>query len=183
MNYICLFCLFLWHYVVVNYQLVILLFTDIFWENMKRTVITINSFFMRIPKLVPEFWLSAFSFLTSREVRLGSLVTFDPNFDPLKMRNVKKEEYFLLLLFWEESESAIRFWFWQLWNFDPCGGSYFDPLTFGPLDLALPEHFLTKQTCSIEAHGQFLRMVQRRNDIYPIVRGLLGRTRSTMREA
>ena len=63
------------------------------------TVITINSFFMKIPKLVSEFGLSVFLFLISREVRLGSLVTFDPNFDPLKMRNEKKEEYFLLLLF------------------------------------------------------------------------------------
>ena len=63
------------------------------------TVITINSFFMKIPKLVSEFGLSVFLFLISREVRLGSLMTFDPNFDPLKMRNEKKEEYFLLLLF------------------------------------------------------------------------------------
>ena len=40
--------------------------------------------------MVPEFLLSACIFLTSREVRLGSLVTFDPSFDPLKMRNEKK---------------------------------------------------------------------------------------------
>ena len=66
---------------------------------MKITVITINSFFIKIPKLVSEFGLSVFLFLISHEVRLGSLVTFDPNFDPLKMRNEKKEEYFLLLLF------------------------------------------------------------------------------------
>ena len=137
--------------------------TDIFWENLKMTVITINSFFMKIPKLVSEFGLSVFLFLISHEVRLGSLVTFDPNFDPLRMINTKKEDYFLMLLFWEESKSAIRFWFWQLWNFDPCGGSYFDPLTFDPLGLTLPEHFLTKQTCSIEAHGHYLRMVQRRS--------------------
>ena len=47
-----------------------------------------------------------------------------------------------------------------------------DPLTFDPLGLTLPEYFLKKQTCSIEAQGQYLRMVQRRNDIYPIVSGL-----------
>ena len=128
---------------------------------------------MKIPKLVPEFRLSEFIFLTSRDIRLGSLMTFDPNFNPFNMRNEKKEEYFLLLLFWEESKTAIRFWFWQLWNFDPCEGSYYNPLTFDPLELALPEHFLTEQTCSIEAHGQFLWMVQPRNDIYLIVSGLL----------
>ena len=54
---------------------------------------------MGIPKLVSEFGLSAFLFLTSREIRLGSLMTFDPNFDLLQMTNEKKEEYFLLLLF------------------------------------------------------------------------------------
>ena len=54
---------------------------------------------MGIPKLVSEFGLSVFLFLISREVRLGSLMTFDPNFDLLKMTNEKKEEYFLLLLF------------------------------------------------------------------------------------
>ena len=80
---------------------------------------------MGIPKLVSEFGLSAFLFLTSREIRLGSLMTFDPNFDLLKMTNEKKKEYFLLLLFLK--------------------------------------HFLTKQTGSIEAHGHYLRMVQRRS--------------------
>ena len=53
---------------------------------------------MGIPKLVSEFGLSAFLFLTSRDIRLGSLMTFDPNFDLLKMTNEKKEEYFLVLL-------------------------------------------------------------------------------------
>ena len=97
--------------------------------------------------------------MTSCEVRFGSLMTFDPSFDPFKMRNEKKEKYFLLLLFFR--------WFWQLWNFDPRRASYFDPL-----ELALPKHFLTKQTCSFEAHGQFLRIVQLGNDIYLIVSGL-----------
>ena len=107
----------------------------------KLTVITINSFFMRIPKLVPEFWLSAFIFLTSLPGRLGSLLTFDPNFDPLKMRNEKKEEYFLLLLFWEESKSAIRFWFWKLWNFDPHGDHTLTPWPLTPWNLHFPNIF------------------------------------------
>ena len=36
-------------------------------------------------------------------------------------------------------------------------------LLFDPLGLTLPKHFLTKQTCSIEAHGHYLRMVLRRS--------------------
>ena len=119
---------------------------DQFWKKILRLSsgrYIFCTIFMRIPKMVPEFLLSACIFLTSREVRLGSLVTFDPHFDPLKMRKRKKEEYFLLLLFWEESKSAIRFWFWQLWNFDPCGGSYLEvePLTFDPWNLHFPNFF------------------------------------------
>ena len=46
-----------------------------------------------------RIWIIRVFFLTSREIRLGSLMTFDPSFDLLKMTNEKKEEYFLLLLF------------------------------------------------------------------------------------
>lgn len=45
------------------------------------------SFFMRIPNLVSELRFSVFSFLTSGEVKWGLFVTFDPNFDPLKIKN------------------------------------------------------------------------------------------------
>ena len=102
-------------------------------------------FFMRIPKLVSELCFTEFWFLTSREVRSGLFLTFDPNFDPLRMINTKKEDYFLMLLFWEESKSAIRIWFWPLWNFDPRWAGlilvifFTEPVGLAPQNLTEPE--------------------------------------------
>ena len=82
---------------------------------------------MGIPKLVSEFGLSAFLFLTSPEIRLGSLMTFDPNFDLLKMTNEKKEEYFLVLLFLRNPNLQSDFNFEKFEILTPVGDHTLTP--------------------------------------------------------
>ena len=106
--------------------------TDIFWENLKITVITINSFFIKIPKLVPEFGLYVFLFLISHEVRLGSLVTFDPNSDPLKMRNEKKKITFFYYFFERNPNLQSEFNFDHFEILTPFGDHTWPPDLWPP---------------------------------------------------
>ena len=82
---------------------------------------------MGIPKLVSEFGLSAFLFLTSREIRLGSLMTFYPNFDLLKMTNEKKKSTFFCYFFERNPNLQSDFDFNNFEILTPVGDHTLDP--------------------------------------------------------
>ena len=99
-------------------------------------------FFMRIPKLVSELCFTEFWFLTSREVRSGLFLTFDPNFDPLKMRNEKKRRVLSFTTFFERNpnlQSEFNFDHFEILT--PFGGSYLTPWPLTPLVLHFPNIF------------------------------------------
>ena len=104
-------------------------------------IIFLVLFFMRIPKLVSELCFTEFWFLTSREVRSGLFLTFDPNFDPLRMINTKKKTTFLCYFFERNPNLQSDFDFDNFEILTPVGDHTLDPWPLTPWNLHFPNIF------------------------------------------